>query len=130
MQLFNPIIIITNKKNIILTIIVVLLVFGNVFLGIKYFFQVQETEQLQKQLTTQQTNVKVANFLNLFVKKVLKTDKEVPFEDRLKLENSIRDINDPEVLAKWEQFTKGTNEAQIQQGVKDLLEVLVSKISY
>ena len=118
-----------NRKNIVLSAVILLLVLGNILLGIGYFLQFQETAKLQKQIKTQQTNTKVVNFLNLFIQKVLKSDKEVSFEDRLQLENAVRDINDPEILSTWEQFTNGTNEAQIQQGVKALLEALVKKIN-
>lgn len=119
---------IVDKKNIILGIIFVLLVAGNVFFAVQYFVQAKEAQKIQQEVVKQKTNVKVVNFLNLFVQKVLKTDKEISFEDRLKLENAVRDINDPEIMAKWEQFTGGTNEAEIQLGVKNLLEVLVNKI--
>ncbi len=118
------------KKNITLAIIILLLVLGNIFFAVTYFLKAQEVAKLQKQVTTQQINAKTASFLNLFIQKVLKTDKEVAFEDRLKLENAIRDINDPELLQKWEEFTGGTNEVQIQQGVKDLLEALAKKLVY
>ena len=113
-----------------LAIIILLLVLGNIFFAAEYFLQLRETQKIQVQVKNQQVNAKVLSFLNLFIQKVLKSDKEVSFEDRLKLENAIRDINDPKILASWEQFIGGTNEIQIQQGVKDLLEVLVSKISY
>ncbi len=118
---------ISNKK-IILAGVIVLFILGNIFFAVNYFLQKQETEKLQKEIATQQTNVKVLNFSKLFIQKVLKTDKPVSFEDRLQLENAVRNINDPEILSKWEQFTGGTNEAQIQQGVKDLLEALINKI--
>ena len=120
---------ISNKK-IILAGVIVLFILGNIFFAVNYFLQKQETEKLQKEIATQQTNVKVLNFSKLFIQKVLKTDKPVSFEDRLQLENAVRNINDPEILSKWEQFTGGTNEAQIQQGVKDLLEALINKILY
>jgi len=121
--------IIQNKKNLVVVIIVLLLLIGNIFFGIKYFLQIKETQKIQKELSTRRTNDKIVNFLNLFIEKVLKTDKEVSFDDRLKLENTIRDINDSEILSKWEKFTNGTNEAEIQQGVKDLLEILAQKIT-
>ena len=120
----------TSKKNIIVAGVIAVLLLGNIIFGVNYFLQEKETADLQKQIETQKTNEKVVRFLDIFIQKVLKTDKEVSFEDRLKLENAIRDINDPELLAKWEAFTNGTNEAQIQQGVKDLLEAIVKKIVY
>ena len=128
MQLNN--LIQNNKRNIILAMVILLLISAGAFFAVKYFLQTRETVKLQQEIKTQKTNNKVVNFLNLFIQKVLKTDQPVSFEDRLQLENAVRDINDPEILSKWEEFTGGIDEAQIQQGVKDLLEVLVKKISY
>ncbi len=123
----NPIT--TNRKSKMVAAAIVLLVAGNILFGVQYFLQAAETKKLQGQLESQKTKEQAVLFLNLFVQKVLKTDKEVSFEDRLKLENAIRDINDPVLLQKWEAFTGGTNEFEIQKGVKDLLEALAKKIS-
>ncbi|OGZ69893.1 MAG: hypothetical protein A3F47_01115 [Candidatus Staskawiczbacteria bacterium RIFCSPHIGHO2_12_FULL_38_11] len=120
----------SHKKHLVYFVLIAIVILSIVALVFSYFFQAQKIAELQKQVAAQKTNTKVVNFLNLFIDKVLKTDKEVSFEDRLKLENAIRDINDPELLAKWEQFTGGTNEAEIQKGVKDLLEALAHKIAY
>jgi hypothetical protein len=119
-----------HKTHIILLVVIVLLVIGNIFFAIKYYLQVQKIETLQQQVKAQQTNAKVVNFLNLFIAKVLQSNTEVSFDDRLKLENAIRALNDPELLAKWEQFTGGQTVDQIQQSVKDLLAALVKKITY
>ena len=119
-----------NKRTILLASAVTVLVLVFFYLGFQYFTQAKELKEIQGQIKIQQNNAKIISFLDLFIQKVLKSDKEISFEDRLKLENAIRAINDTELLSKWEQFTGGTNEAQIQQGVKDLLEALVKKISY
>ena len=68
-------------------------------------------------------------FLNLFIDKVLNAQGEVSFEDRLQLENRVRDLKDPEVLAQWEKFTGSASEEQVQVEVKNLLALLVKKIS-
>ena len=118
-----------HKKKIYLLAIVGLLALGNIFFGVEYALQAVQNQKLQQQITQQKTNAKVLAFLNLFIEKVLKTNKEVSFNDRLQLENAIRDINDPALLVKWEQFTGGQNIDQIQSAVKDLLEALVRKLS-
>ena len=118
-----------RRRKLLETIVLILLVFGNIFFGINYYLQLQEVKKINQQLQAEQTNAKVVNFLNLFVEKVLKTDQPVSFDDRLKLENAVRDINDPNILAKWEQFTGGQTVDQIQAAVKDLLEALVRKIA-
>ncbi len=118
-----------NKKGRVVALVLFLLAAGNAYFGTQYVLLAQENKQLHQEVEAKQGKEQAVVFLNLFIEKVLKTDKEVSFEDRLKLENAIRDINDPELLAKWEKFTSGTTEEQIQQGVKDLLEALGKKIS-
>jgi len=50
------------------------------------------------------------------------------FETRLSLENSVRDLNDPEIMAEWQNFTNSKTEADAQTSVKTLLGILISKI--
>ena len=119
-----------NKKNTFLIVTLAVVLFGAFFFGIQYTLEAKQVSKLQQDLSLERTNVKVAAFLNLFIQKVLKTDKEISFEDRLQLENAIRDINDPILLAKWEAFTQANSETDIQARVKDLLEALVKKIHY
>ena len=73
-------------------------------------------------------NLKVVNFLKLFIDKVLKADKEIDFETRLQLENGVRDLNDKEILAAWQKFTASKTEAEAQLEVNSLLTLLVGKL--
>ena len=116
-----------NKPKIILIIILILLA-GNVFLGVKYFSLVKELRQTQTALQTQTTNEKVLEFTKLFIEQVLKAETEVDFETRLKLENGVRNLDDEEILAQWHKFTESETEAGAQEEVKNLLEMLVGKI--
>lgn len=122
--------IIMDKKKIILIAIALIVAFGVISLSVGYFLQAQKIQRLQKELNARQTNAKLVSFLDTFIKKVLKAEGEVSFEDRLKLENAIRDLNDKELLFLWESFTQAPTTEQIQQNVKNLLEGLVNKIMY
>jgi hypothetical protein len=73
-------------------------------------------------------NLKVVNFLKLFIDKVLKADKEIDFETRLQLENGVRDLNDKEILAAWQKFTASKTEQEAQLEVNNLLTLLVGKL--
>lgn len=119
-----------DKKKIITAIAALILAAAVISLGIGYFLQAQKIQELQKEVNAKQTNAKIVSFLDTFIEKVLKAENEVSFEDRLKLENSIRDLNDKELLTLWEKFTQATTAEQIQQNVKNLLEGLVNKIIY
>ncbi len=120
--------IIIDKKKLISALIALILALAVIFLGSEYFLQAQKIQKLQKELNVGQTNAKIVNFLDAFIEKVLKAESEVSFEDRLKLENAVRNLNDKELLTLWEKFTQATTAEQIQQTCKDLLEALVNKI--
>ena len=118
----------TSEK--ILTVFVVILTLISVYLLVQCFLfraQLKETEQIVKD---QQVNIKIISFINLFVDKVLSGQTEVSFEDRLQLENSVRDINDQEIINQWQKFVKSGIEEESQQNLSKLLKLLVTKISY
>lgn len=50
-------------------------------------------------------------------------------ETRLRLENAVRDLNNEQILAQWQKFTTSKTETEAQTQVKNLLELLVNKIS-
>jgi hypothetical protein len=118
-----------NKNTrIILLIALGVLVIGNV-----YFFIQSKT--LSKQLTTANEQItavdidqKVVNFSRMFIDGVLNSNKEVDFNERLKLENAVRDIKDEEILGQWNKFVNATTEVQAQVEVKNLLSLLMKKI--
>ena len=116
-----------NKPKTILIIILILLA-GNVFLGVKYFSVVKELRQTETLLQTQTTNKKVLEFSKLFIKEVLKAETEVNFDTRLKLETAVRNLGDEEILNQWQKFTESKTEVQAQEEVKNLLEMLMNKI--
>jgi len=119
---------IMERKKIILTFVILLLIAGNVFLGYHYFIGQKQFKQIQASLETQKFNDKILDFSKLFIQKVLKAQNEVDFETRLKLENTVRDLGDDEILNQWEKFTGSKTETEAQDNVKLLLELLVNKI--
>jgi len=119
-----------TKKQIIITILVALLAAGNAILGVGYYFSRLQIKDYEKQVKVQQTSGKILQFTNLFVNKVLQAQTEVSFDDRLKLENAVRDLNDPQILSQWEKFTNSQTESDAQQQVKNLLALLIKKITY
>ncbi len=118
------------NQRVILIIIILILATGNIFLGGSYFFTQKELQITKQQLNVQLNSTKILNFTKLFIEKVLKADKEVSFEDRLKLETDVRDLRNEEILAQWNKFIASKTGDDAQNSVKDLLELLVKKIPY
>lgn len=120
-----------NGRNIFLTILLILVVFliaSNVYFVKSYFSLKEKSKEIKCPEESIKFNKKALDFLKLFIKKVLKAEKEVDFETRLKLENSVREIEDKEVLETWQRFVESQTEEEAQRNVKDLLEILAEKI--
>ena|SRR3989338_11357877 len=115
-----------NKR--LMLVLIIVLILGNVFFGLKYKEVLQNAKSLEAVATVSNTNEKILDFTSSFIKNVLGADKEVDFETRLALETQVRNINDKEIMAQWEKFTNSATESTAQENVKKLLEMLVTKI--
>ena len=115
------------KRAVVIALIGLLLV-GNVYFMVKDLRDNKiDVSSGSIKLTSQ--GDKVLSFLKLFIEKILKAEGEVSFEDRLQLENSVRALNDDEVFGQWEKFVNSVTNEEAQDNVRDLLELLVNRIS-
>lgn len=117
-----------NKNRVLVIIVIGALIISDVFFALNYFTNLQELNTVKNTQAKVETNLKVINFTSLFIKKVLQANTEVDFETRLSLENAVRDLKDPEIMAEWQNFIASKTEAEAQNSVKKLLGILISKI--
>jgi Na+-transporting NADH:ubiquinone oxidoreductase subunit NqrC len=121
----------TNKiRYTIISLFLVILVALNIFLFVLYY---NSTKELRGQKLTAQTcqhNQKILDFAKLFFDKVIKADTAVSFDDRIMLENAVRDVNDQAVIDQWRKFTNAKTAQQTQDEVRNLLDLLINKIAY
>ncbi len=116
------------KSKVLLAVMFIALLAGNIFFGLSYLAKQKELEGTQIVISTQRYNAMMLNFAKMFIKRVLKADKEVDFETRLKLENAVRDLKDDQVLQLWQQFVNSKDEVEAQKNVKDLLDTIMDKV--
>lgn len=117
------------QKTKILIILVIILVISNIFFAWMYLSSKVTTRNLETKVETQTINSGVLSFSKLFMDKVLSGSKEVSFEDRLLLENSVRDLNDKEIFDSWQTFTKAKDQTETQQNFYSLFQLLLKKIT-
>lgn len=117
-----------NIKRLVIIVVITLLASGNIFFGVIYFIQRAEAHELAQCNETSELSQKVLIFSKLFVEKILKGSGEVSFDDRLKLENSIREINDQQIFDQWQNFTKSKSNYDAQAQAANLFTMLFSKI--
>lgn len=112
-----------------LVTLVVILFISNMFFGWMYVSSRVQMRSLETKVENQKINGEVLLFTQLFMEKVLGGAKEVSFDDRLQLENSVRNLNDKEIFDSWQIFTKAKDAAEVQKDFYSLFELLLKKIS-
>lgn len=118
-----------NKLTLLLLIVILVLLGAVAFLGINLVDKSNDLKTTKQFCKVQQMNANIVGFTNLFITKVLQSDKELSFEDRIAIENAVREIGNQDILDQWQKFLSSKTEAQAQAEVKNLLEVLVKNIS-
>lgn len=101
----------------------------NIALIAEYYSLGIEINEIKSESEKVILNKNVLSFTKMFIKQVIKSDKEVDFDTRLQLENSVRSIKDNDVMYKWKSFIDSKTEVEAQDNVKNLLEVLIDKIA-
>jgi len=112
----------------------VILVFITVFaLGLSTFLVVQNIQlrsniDMAKEQALSERHKQILDFNAEFINLVLKQDQEIGFEDRLRLENNVRELDDQEILDVWIAFTNSNTNGEAQDNTVALLEILVKKL--
>ena len=116
-----------NWTQVISAVILVALVASNIFFISRYSSTAKRAELAEAALSKDQSNAKILDFTDLFIQKVLQSSGEISFDDRLVMENAVRDIKDSEISAEWQKFVQSRDEKAAQVEVTNLLKLLVDK---
>ena len=118
-----------QKIRLVIIILITVLVASNILLAVQYALSQMELKNVKQQLQIQKTNQKSLFFAKLFVNKFLLGQGTVSFEDRLVLENAVRDINDPTIFKQWQTFTNSQTDYDAQKSAGVMLNLLLDKLS-
>ena len=115
-----------RKRKLVIIVIIILSLVANIFLGINLFIENKKNIEIQQKI---HLNTKVLDFANIFINKVLRAEGEISFEDRLKIENAVRDTQDNDIYDEWQKFVGAKTELEGREEIKNLLQLIVNKIS-
>lgn len=117
-----------DKTRTVSNILMIILVAGNIFFSIQY------TEGLKQQQEDQTvrigTNIQVSRFLKLFVDVVLNTKagQTISYDDRVKLEDYVRQIMDVDIIKQWDKFVGSKDAQSAQENAVALMKLLTNKL--
>src|SRR4030042_2360277 len=89
--------------SIIFALLFIASVFLNVYLGIQLARFVEDFKSVYEKS-------KILAFRDMFEKNVFLSDIEIDFDTRLAMESAVRSLDNREILAQWQKFTKVTTQ--------------------
>ena len=115
-----------DKTNLFSNFLLVVLLAGNIYLSIQYISNMQ-MEQNQKADTTS-TRIQTSRVLKEYIDIVLNTTGAISYDDRVKLENDVRQLQDPLITKGWDAFV-ASKDAKVAQGnAVHLMSMLANKM--
>lgn len=114
-----------TKFQIITVALIVILGFSSALFALGWYGKSQELKLLKEKT---ETNEKIVSFISLFINNIYGEGQEVSFEERLKMENAVRDINNKDILDQWASFTASKTQDESQANAKTLFNKLVNSL--
>ena len=115
-----------DKTNLFSNFLLVVLLAGNIYLSIQYISNMQ-MEQNQKADTTS-TRIQTSRVLKEYIDIVLNTQGAISYDDRVKLENDVRQLQDPLITKGWDAFVASKDAKVAQANAVHLMSMLANKM--
>ena len=118
-----------DKTRLLSNVLMLILVAGNIFFSIQYMdgIRTQSSKDAQEEAKSIE-RLQTARFLKLFIDTVLNTKEVISFENRVKLENDVRQLGDRAITTQWEAFIASKETKIAQEAAVKLMSMLGSKM--
>ncbi len=113
-----------ERNRIISNILLIILLAGDLYFSVQYVYNLRHQFPVVDEGQKELSRIRNANFLKLFIDKVIRTNDKVSYEDRLKLETSVRQIQSLDVMEKWKIFVSSKDTRDVEAAAIDLMFVL------
>lgn len=121
---------ILDVTRLVSNVLMIVLVAGNIFFSINYIENNRRLNELnpEDKVAADTKRIQTARFLKYFIETVLNTEKQISYEDRVKLENDVIQLQDIDVKKAWDEFVASKDGVTAQQNAVKLMNLLTSKL--
>jgi len=120
---------ILDKSRLVSNILMLVLVAGNIFFSIQYTEGIkQQADLAATAVDNSGTRIQAARFMKEFVDIVLNTTGQISLDDRVKLENDVRQIGDSTITTQWMSFVNSKTAKEAQGNAVKLMSMVTNKM--
>lgn len=116
-----------DVTRLVSNILMILLVCMNIYFSINYVSNIKlNAERDARVQVSSESSVKIALALKEFINIVIANDGEIQYSDRVKLENSILQIDNPILNDQWNKFVNSESSAEAQRNAIKVMTTLAN----
>lgn len=116
-----------DVTRLVSNILMILLVCMNIYFSINYVSNIKlNAERDARVQVSSESSVKIAVALKEFINIVIANDGEIQYSDRVKLENSILQIDNPILNDQWNKFVNSESSAEAQKNAIKVMTTLAN----
>jgi|AntRauTorckE6833_2_1112554.scaffolds.fasta_scaffold12127_4 hypothetical protein len=120
---------ILDRSRLLANFLMVALVAMNIWFSVQYTEGIrQEGKQADVEALRLEERLQNSRFMKTFIDTVLGTNGVISFEDRVKLENDIRTLDDDQAVQLWDSFVASEDSETAQENAVRLMSYLSNKM--
>ncbi len=115
-----------DKTTMFSNILMLIMLAGNIFLSIQYI----NNMQLEQNAKVDNTSIRIqtSRVLKEYIDVVLNTAGTIPYDNRVKLESDVRQLQDPAITKQWEAFVASKDAKVAQVSAVKMMSMLANKM--
>ena len=119
-----------DKSRLVSNILMLILVAGNIYFSIQYTQSIAlEQSKSDAAASADQARFQDTRILKSFINIVINTGSQgITLEDRVKLENDVRQSHDSEIIKRWDAFAAAKDGKTAQTAAVSLMVLLANKM--
>lgn len=117
-----------DRTRLVANVLMVVLLGGNIFFSIQYASNIQQEQAKAAAPDDVASRIQTARFLKLYIDTVLTPGSNISVDDRIKLENDIRQLKDADLVRQWDVFVASEGNTEAQVNAVKLMSLLVNKL--
>ena len=118
------------KSKFVSSLVILILLAGNIYLSVQFMSVSKQLKQIKNQSAdTTSIHTQSSLVLKEFLNVVLNAPSSTPNDDRIKLENDLRQLQDPNITAGWNTFLSSKDAKTSQANAVTLIGLLENKMT-
>ena len=115
-----------DKTNMLSNFLMLIMLAGNIYLSIQYITNMQMEQNAKVDNTS--TRIQTSRVLKEYIDVVLNTAGTISYDNRVKLESDMRQLQDPIITKQWDAFVSSADAKVAQANAVKLMRMLANKM--